>query len=80
MPDVSAFGIQDPGFQYCVGDKLLLAHTSFESGKPVHQYGAAQIAGIYGSRFSLHPLRAHELGTNFKIFVVPTAPPDPYRI
>ena len=38
---------------YLAGDKLLLAHTSFESGQPVHEYGAARVtAGLTAGRFT----------------------------
>jgi hypothetical protein len=61
-----ALGIESPIRQYSVGDKL--------------EYGTALIAAIDGFRLCLQPLPPHELGTDFKIFVVPTVPPAPYRI
>jgi hypothetical protein len=73
-----ALGIESPIREYSVGDKLLLAHTSHETGK--HEYGTALIAAIDGFRLCLEPLPAHELGADFKLFVVPTTPPAPYRI
>lgn len=65
---------------YLAGDKLLLAHTSFESGQPIHEYGAARVTAVHGFRLCLEPLPAHELLPDFKLFVVPTTPPDPYRL